>query len=131
MKLRSADSRRSRQQGQSMVEYTVVVMALITALIMPLPDALRRDGAPPGENAVESLERAIRDNYQGYSYAVSMSEYPDYQGPGELSDMADAAQKGGEMMINEFKEFPIPIETGGIDFEGGITFGDVTEFLGF
>ena len=52
-----------------MAEYTVVVGAIVAALLTPFSD---------GRNAIEMLEKAVVDNYRGYSYSVSLSEYPTY-----------------------------------------------------
>jgi len=55
---------RARQRGQAMVEYTVVVAFGILVLIT-------------GDDVMTYLRDVIRDNYDGYSFAVSLSEYPD------------------------------------------------------
>lgn len=51
------------QSGQSMVEYMVVVSALILALY--------------SSGAMDGLIQVLKDNYEGYSYAISISDYPD------------------------------------------------------
>ena len=55
-----------RQKGQAMIEYTVVSVFGILVLT-----------TGPGRGVIEDLENAVRDNYDGYSYAVSLSDYPD------------------------------------------------------
>lgn len=55
------------QRGQSMVEYTVVVTAVVAALLMtPVSDDL---------NAIELLLRSVKRNYEGYSYNISGVHY--------------------------------------------------------
>ena len=55
------------QIGQSMIEYTVVVtFGVLTLTTGPMRDVIVNDLIP-----------AIRNNYEGYSYAVSLSDYPD------------------------------------------------------
>ncbi len=53
-----------KQTGQAMVEYLVVAVALVVALLVPL--------TPGGESAVEMLMNAIIDQYDAYAYAASM-----------------------------------------------------------
>ncbi len=53
-----------------MVEYTVVLATAALALTVPL-------NGPGSNNVVEQIEQVMRDNYEGYSYAVSLSEMPD------------------------------------------------------
>ncbi len=52
-----------RQKGQSMVEYMVVIAALVFALHT--------------SGAIDELIDVLKKNYQGYSYAISISDYPD------------------------------------------------------
>jgi hypothetical protein len=79
------------QRGQSMVEYVVVVFFSVLLLAAPLydpgdPDAddtFKNFDYATGQggkrlNAVQAAEAVIKDNYRGYSYAMSLSEYPDY-----------------------------------------------------
>lgn len=53
-----------KQHGQSMVEYIVVVAALIAALVV-------------GEDVMQAMRDATKGSYEGYSYGVSISELPD------------------------------------------------------
>lgn len=55
-----------RQKGQAMIEYTVVTVFGILVLT-----------TGPGRGVIEELENAVRNNYDGFSYAVSLSDYPD------------------------------------------------------
>lgn len=54
-----------KQKGQSMVEYIVVVAALIVALSYGDPSVMQQMGD------------AISKMYSGYSYGISVSELPD------------------------------------------------------
>lgn len=47
-----------------MVEYIVVVAALIAALVV-------------GEDVMQAMRDATKGSYEGYSYGVSISELPD------------------------------------------------------
>lgn len=74
-----------------MVEYLVVTGMLLTAMMAPVYD---------GQTAIEALEAAYQDNYEGYSYAVSLSEYPDYLPANELEDAADKAIEDIENLVD-------------------------------
>ena len=99
------------QTGQSMVEYIVVTFFSVMLLLAPLYDpdddygrhaSLEGDTtfegfkyANPGAddsdipqrmNSIEVVQAVIQDNYKGYSYAVSLSEYPDYLPAEDLAD---------------------------------------------
>jgi len=65
-----------RQKGQAMIEYTVVATFGILVLT-----------TGPGRGVIEELENAVRNNYDGFSYAVSLSDYPDKEDYGELIEM--------------------------------------------
>ena len=65
-----------RQKGQSMIEYTVVSVFGILVLT-----------TGPGGDVVLDLTNAVRNNYDGYSYAVSLSDYPDKESYDELIEM--------------------------------------------
>ena len=60
----------ARQRGQSMVEYTVI--ATFGILFMT---------SGPMRPIIEDLADTIRSNFDGYTYAVSISEYPDKEDP--------------------------------------------------
>ncbi len=57
---------RRQQFGQSMVEYTVVVAFGILTLSTDLV-----------QDEVDLLMATIHQNYKGYSFALSLSDYPD------------------------------------------------------
>ena len=65
-----------RQKGQAMIEYTVVSVFGILVLT-----------TGPGRDVILDLTNAVRDNYDGYSYAVSLSDYPDKENYIELISM--------------------------------------------
>ena len=56
-----------KQIGQAMIEYTVVVTFGVLVLTT----------GPGGDLIANNLIPAVRNNYEGYSYAVSLSDYPD------------------------------------------------------
>ena len=91
------------QTGQSMVEYIVVVFFSVLLLAAPLydPDSgddtfkdfdYAKEANSNGRklNAVQAVQRVMQDNYNGYSYAMSLSEFPN-----ELPLSAQAAQLQG------------------------------------
>ena len=65
-----------RQKGQAMIEYTIVTVFGILVLT-----------TGPGRGVIEDLENADRNNYDGFSYAVSLSDYPDKEDYIELIEM--------------------------------------------
>ena len=73
------------QRGQSMVEYTVVVMALALALLAP------------GLGSNESLRQAVVNQQNGYSYAISLSDMPETDDLTELADYYDSLGKHPEL----------------------------------
>jgi len=64
------------QKGQAMIEYTVVTVFGILVLT-----------TGPGRGVIEDLENAVRNNYDGFSYAVSLSDYPDKEDYIKLVEM--------------------------------------------
>ncbi|OGT72138.1 MAG: hypothetical protein A2W76_04760 [Gammaproteobacteria bacterium RIFCSPLOWO2_12_47_11] len=76
------------QTGQSIVEYTVISSILVLALLVV-------DG-----DIIVKLNNAIKQNYDGYSYAVSLSEYPDKKKISDLIDMYD-----GQNMPQEQRDY--------------------------
>jgi len=56
-----------------MVEYTVVTVFGILVLT-----------TGPGGDVIIDLTNAIRNNFDGYTYAVSLSDYPDKESPADL-----------------------------------------------
>ena len=64
------------QTGQSIVEYTVVSVFGILVLM-----------TGSGGNVIIELTNAVRSNYDAFSYAVSLSDYPDKENYIELISM--------------------------------------------
>lgn len=56
-----------KQLGQSMTEYTVVLVFGVMTLT-----------TGPGGDVMQDLLAVLKKNYEGYSFAVSLSETPDY-----------------------------------------------------
>ena len=82
------------QRGQSMAEYMVILTFGFFGLLY-VDDAL-----------VELLD-TVHENYRGYSYAVSLSEYPDYDSIYEYgmdSSEARQARERVEGMMDSFED---------------------------
>ena len=111
-----------RQKGQAMIEYTVVSVFGILVLT-----------TGPGRGVIEDLENAVRDNYDGYSYAVSLSDYPDkenydllikmYNDQGMPSERREYLTDNPNDMIRELAGYAltsIPGVTQGLDMADSI-----------
>lgn len=76
----------SRSQfGQSMVEYTIVLVFGVMVLT-----------TGPGGDAMQQLLDVMKENYEGYSFAMSMSEAPDYDSAAEYRSALIAAGVSSE-----------------------------------
>lgn len=80
-----------RQTGQSMVEYTIVLVALTMALLAV------NDGSNNGDGNIYQLQQAIVEKFRGYSYAVSLSEYPESDNLTDIADYYDSMGKHPEL----------------------------------
>lgn len=78
-----------RQRGQSSAEYIVVTSAIVFALMQPITppgslqcpvSSMRTDWSKHENkcNVMEMLAQVLRNRYEGYSYAISASEYPEF-----------------------------------------------------
>ena len=56
-----------QQLGQSMTEYTIVLVFGVLVLT-----------TGPSGDVMADLINAMQENYEGYSFAISLSEPPDY-----------------------------------------------------
>ena len=83
----AASTKPWRQYGQGMVEYVVVLATVVFALTVPLNGA-------GSNNVIEEIEQVLQDNYEGYSFAVSLSEMPDAVSMDEALQMFEDA--GGD-----------------------------------
>ena len=63
--------------GQAMVEYTVILAFGVLVLL------------GPGGDVIRELEDVMKQNYRGYSYAMSLSTMPDFDNGDELRDYID------------------------------------------
>jgi hypothetical protein len=89
--------RYKRQAGQGMVEYTIVTSLGILVLL------------GPGTDVIQYTLRSIQDNYQGYSYAMSLSQWPEFDIRSAeaitstldlpRSGMADTGTRGGNLPL--------------------------------
>lgn len=126
MKQKNLDLRSGRfwkQAGQSMVEYTVVSVFGILVLT-----------TGPGGDVVVELTNAVRDNYDGYSYAVSLSDFPDKENYLELitmyneQDMPSATREyltdNPNQLVEDLKTYALdalpPEVREGIDIASGV-----------
>ena len=121
------------QTGQSMVEYTVVSVFGVLVLTTGL-----------GGDYIIQLTDAVRDNYDGYSYAVSLSDYPDKEDYNDLRDMYEEQGMPSEQreyltdnpnqMIQDIKDLALsglpPEVTGAVNFVSGAGLG-LTDFCDF
>lgn len=89
----------STQQGQAFVEYIVVVVFGILVLGAMAggtrPAACNASGAGDTDSGtltewVGCLGDVLQRNYEGYSYAISMSEYPDHDNGTWYTEMLQA-----------------------------------------
>ncbi len=86
---------RSRQTGQSMVEYTVVLVFGVLVFT-----------TGPGANVLTDLYNVMQDNYKGYSYAVSLSEYPDHDSLGDyLLDPEVLEKRDPTTVVDQISQF--------------------------
>jgi len=69
--MRRKENFRCFQRGQSMVEYTVVLVFGVMVLT-----------TGPGGDVILELLNVLKDKYQGYSYAISLSTPPDHDSLG-------------------------------------------------
>ena len=63
---RRHSTRAKRMAGQGMVEYTVILAFGVLVLL------------GPGGDVIKELEDVFKQNYRGYSYAMSLSTLPDF-----------------------------------------------------
>jgi hypothetical protein len=87
-----------RQQGQGMVEFTIVLV--FGVMVMTIG---------PGGDVLLDLLGIMNDKYQGYSYAASLSEMPSYDTIADYAavvgpDYVDPAALIGE--IGNYTSFP-------------------------
>ncbi len=119
------------QTGQSIVEYTVISSILVLALLVV-------DG-----DIIVKLNNAIKQNYDGYSYAVSLSDYPDKKEISKLIIMYNDQLMPAEQityltddtgqLVNDLKNFSLtsfPGVSEGLDFldDMGLGFSDFCDF---
>lgn len=94
---------RYKEQGQAMVEYMVVLAALITALLMVGQGAVGLSQDDKG-----SVLKAVADKHRGQGYALSLSELPEtddmvaladyYDSLGKYPELAKQLKQGGEAL---------------------------------
>ena len=67
-------STKQSQYGQAMTEYTVILAFGLMVLL------------GPGIDVLKEMANVLRRNYEGYSYAISLSPLPDYGSGVEMRD---------------------------------------------
>lgn len=110
-----------RQQGQAMAEYVVVLMFGVMVLTMG-----------PGGDILLDLLAVLNDNYQGYSYAASLSDMPQYDNLGEY--ILDANGEDISAVENKLKELYDSVPTSPtFEFPSDIppSVSDITDGLSF
>ncbi len=82
-----------------MVEYTVVLVFGVLVFT-----------TGPGANVLTDLYNVMQSNYQGYSYAVSVSDYPDHDNLAEFLLDTEVADKLNPTtlipQLTQFTQFP-------------------------
>jgi hypothetical protein len=79
--------------GQAMVEYVIVLVAL-TLAVLAVGDG---DFSTPEDGNIDELRQAVDFRYRGYTYAVSLSEYPESEDLLEIADYYDSLGKHPEL----------------------------------
>ena len=74
------NSTRRSQLGQSMIEYCVVVsFGVLTISTGPISNLVFTE-----------IPNTIRNNFEGYSYAISLSDTPDHTNSADLKDLLES-----------------------------------------
>lgn len=118
-----------RQKGQAMIEYTVVSVFGILVLF----HGAKQLESDDDDYIMVKLANVIRNNYDGYSYAVSLSDYPDkenyidlismYNDQGMPSERREYLTDNPNDMIRELAGYAltsIPGVTQGLDMADSI-----------
>jgi len=100
-RLRGSFSHSFRQAGQSMIEYTVVVGLGVMALTAAMSSGGSEQNAafPDTYSAKEALFQRMQDHYTGYSYVISLSDYPDANNPLELYALYNSQDLPDDLVI--------------------------------
>ena len=118
-----------RQLGQAMIEYTVVSVFGILVLV----HGAKQLESDDDDYIMVKLADAIRNNYDGFSYAVSLSDYPDKENYFDLRDMYEEQGMPSDqleyltdnpndliLMLGSFALNSIPGVSEGLDMTEGI-----------
>lgn len=92
---------RRSQLGQSMIEYTVVVGLGVMALTAAMSSGGSEQTStfPDTYSAKEALFQRMQNHYTGYSYVVSLSDYPDANNPLELYQLYNSQDLPDDLVI--------------------------------
>ena len=122
-----------QQTGQSIVEYTVVSVFGILVLTTGV-----------GGDVIIQLTNAVRSNYDAYSYAISLSDYPDkenyislvqmYNDQGMPSEQREYLTDNPNQLVEDLKDLalsslPVEIQEG-INFASNFDIG-LSDFCSF
>ena len=69
-----------RQGGQAYTEYVLVMVGLVMTLLADIPkpaDSVKCPGGADQCTALQMVMETMRQNYQGYAYAITNAEHPD------------------------------------------------------
>ena len=72
-----------RQTGQAAVEYTVVTIVMLFGILAIYGEP---DPNQQGKGVFDRTREVIQSNYEGYSFAVSLAEYPDIEASNDYED---------------------------------------------
>jgi len=133
---------KTRQRGQAMVEYTVVLffglILMFKAFSLPgVSPSVHDTGGFRPDSVPGLMLGVLKDNFQGYSYAMSLSDIPDYDtlydylmDPNVAGNQISPQALFGQLNSGAFTHFPalpnpstlpLPTSPGGL-FPGGIGF---------
>jgi hypothetical protein len=109
-------SKTSLQNGQSMVEYVVILSVLTLALV-----------ASSGGDSFQAMELAVQDRQRGYTFAVSMSALPEsdtykvladyYDDLGKYPELSKQLHKGGDPIdafVVKYRDITAPLVSIGV-----------------
>lgn len=83
----------TNQRGQSMVEYTVILIALTTALYTITSSGDRGKLIGSDKHQPDSLLQAMHQHYTQQSYALRLSQLPERHSQQDLAQYYDALNK--------------------------------------
>jgi len=104
-----------QQSGQSMVEYVVVLTALLGVYV-----------ATPLMDEIANLETAINNKNQGYAYAISLSDYLDSEDINDLISYYPEAEEQFDKLEDAYTSFESFFSN---DMPDGLSLDGVTDII--